>query len=49
MQIKLNYCKVGYDIGYYFFISLYITEEVEEEKCIVSQSASLGNVLSVVT
>lgn len=36
MQTKLNYYKVGYDIVYYFFISLYITEMVYEEKDTVS-------------
>lgn len=48
MQTKLNYCKVGYDIGYYFFISLYITEVIQEEKDAGSQSANLDNVFYVV-
>lgn len=49
MQTKLNYYKVGYDIGYYFFISLYlyITEAIEEEKDAGLCFASLNNVFSV--
>lgn len=36
MQTKLTYCKIGYDISYYFFKSPYITEEILEEKDTVS-------------